>query len=45
MKKKYQKPTFESIILKKERLLAGSPCSQDKIPVCTTDTCSGSDVI
>lgn len=45
MKKNYQKPTIESINLKKVQILAGSPCSQDSVPVCTSDSCSGSDVI
>jgi hypothetical protein len=44
MKKNYQKPTFESITLKKEHLLAGS-CTTYSVPVCSSDTCSGADVI
>ena len=44
MKKNYQKPTIESITLKNEYILAGS-CSTYSVPVCGSDTCSGSDVI
>lgn len=44
MKKNYQKPTIESIKLQKVQLLQSS-CTSYTIPVCGTDTCSGSDVI
>lgn len=37
MKKDYQKPTIESVvILKKQHLLAGSPCNQDTVGTCDT---------
>ena len=40
MKKNYQKPTIKSVILKNVELLAGSPCNQDQIEICTTYVCS-----
>jgi hypothetical protein len=36
MKKNYRKPTIESVTLNKVQLLAGSPCDQDTIGICTS---------
>lgn len=40
MKKNYRKPTIESVRLKNVLLLAGSPCNQDQVDICTSYVCS-----
>ena len=45
MKKNYRKPTIESIKLKNVQLLAGSPCDQDSVDICTTETACPDDIL